>query len=388
MLQVMKRWLALGLVLGLLLTALPGAAWAADEAAETIDLVTREQSVAPTDLDTGDSETLFSGYVEKQLYPGGASGGRRMAARSAGSRLSGLDAALYARLSECIAQVAAGTRASTVFEFPVEELGLEQTSWNAEELGVDAIVVDGQFTESALAAATEKAAFDLHLILQTLLADNPYALYWYDKTVSTRASGVSISSSYDRQRAEYRIGLVGSITFYFPVAQEYSAGSYTVDTGLGQSVQTAVARAQRIVAQYAAASDYEKLVGYRREICDLVAYNHAAANGSQDYGNPWQLIWVFDGDASTSVVCEGYAKAFQYLCDLTRFDGGISCCTVTGTMNAGTGAGNHMWNIVTMEDGQNYLVDVTNCDAGTIGADDQLFLAGYAAGDVNSGYRF
>lgn len=30
-----------------------------------------------------------------------------------------------------------------------------------------------------------------------------------------------------------------------------------------------------------------------------------------------ELIWVFDGDSSTNVVCEGYAKAFQYLCDLS-----------------------------------------------------------------------
>ena len=42
-------------------------------------------------------------------------------------------------------------------------------------------------------------------------------------------------------------------------------------------------------------------------------------------------------------------------------------------MSGGTGAGDHMWNIVTMDDGCNYLVDVTNCDTGSIGAPGKLF---------------
>ncbi|MBM6901253.1 hypothetical protein H6B10_16320, partial [Gemmiger formicilis] len=46
----------------------------------------------------------------------------------------------------------------------------------------------------------------------------------------------------------------------------------------------------------------------------------------------------------------------------------------------------HMWNIVPL-DGQNYLVDVTNCDEGTVGSPDQLFLAG-TAGSVKDGYTF
>ena len=43
-----------------------------------------------------------------------------------------------------------------------------------------------------------------------------------------------------------------------------------------------------------------------------------------------------------------------------------------------------MWNIVKL-DGNNYLVDVTNSDAGTVGADGGLFLAG-GTGSVQDGY--
>ena len=94
-------------------------------------------------------------------------------------------------------------------------------------------------------------------------------------------------------------------------------------------------------------------VGDIREICDLVEYNSAAANDELDDSvqDPWKLIWVFDGDSSTNVVCEGYAKAFKYLCDLSEFQRDISCITVSGVMSGGTGAGDHMWNVVNMGQG-------------------------------------
>ena len=73
-----------------------------------------------------------------------------------------------------------------------------------------------------------------------------------------------------------------------------------------------------------------------------------------------------------------YAKAFKHLCDLSSFnESDLFCSLVTGTMTVGTGAGPHMWNIVTVG-GRNYLVDVTNCDTGTVGAPDKLFLCGAA----------
>lgn len=42
-----------------------------------------------------------------------------------------------------------------------------------------------------------------------------------------------------------------------------------------------------------------------------------------------------------------------------------------------------MWNLVTTANGINYLVDVTNCDEGTIGAPDKLFMKGYSRVGVN-----
>ena len=58
--------------------------------------------------------------------------------------------------------------------------------------------------------------------------------------------------------------------------------------------------------------DYGKLCYFRDAICSLTDYNHEAV-ADKVYGDPWQLVWVFDGKPNTKVVCEGYAKAFQYL---------------------------------------------------------------------------
>ena len=85
-------------------------------------------------------------------------------------------------------------------------------------------------------------------------------------------------------------------------------------------------------------------------------------------------------DESTNVVCEGYSKAFQYLCDLSD----ITCYTVTGDMDGGTGAGAHMWNIVE-QDGRYYIADITNSDTDSAGENGELFLNTPVKGSVSKG---
>ena len=57
-------------------------------------------------------------------------------------------------------------------------------------------------------------------------------------------------------------------------------------------------------------------------------------------------------------------------------------------MRGGTGAGPHMWNIVTLDDGRHYLADITNSDSGSAGQDGSLFMVPYTSGSVQSGYTF
>ena len=166
--------------------------------------------------------------------------------------------------------------------------------------------------------------------------------------------------------------LAFNLTYSFSVANEFSAGNvYTVNTAFTGQAAAAAKKAANIINKYASSSDINKLQGYKKEICDLVSYNDDAVSDDVDYGNPWQLIWVFDGDPSTNVVCEGYSKAFKYLCDKTSFITPVYAYTMTGWMDGGL----HMWNMVEVDD-KYYHVDVTNCDGNAIGIPDKLFLKG------------
>ena len=349
-------------------------------------------------------DVLLDAYARKQLdsYRSSANRMRLRAVRDPAASLTGINSTVYGILKDKVAAVAAGSVSSSVFTISVEELNLEKNSWTAEELGLETLVTedaDGKktYTAEAMAAVNAQLGFELRRVVNSLQSACPYEMYWYDKTVGTALKSYSFAGNADRIR------IAGSMVFTFAVIASYSDGTYVditnadgsltrylcgVDGSQGERISKAVANAAAIVAQFEGCSDLEKLKGYRTRICDAVSYDDAALNNGSAYGDPWQIISVFDEDPFTNVVCEGYAKAFQYLCDRTTFSGPVTVYCVTGTMSGGTGAGSHMWDLVRMEDGRIYLVDVTNCDAGSVGYPDGLFLASCSSGSVEDGYAF
>ena len=286
--------------------------------------------------------------------------------------LPGELSSVYNEVKPMVKQVADGTRASTIFEIP-GTWTKTKSAWGI----TGAVTSEGTLTADASAAI--EAAFNLDALMQRMLSEMPYELYWFDKT-----EGIGMS---------YRISLSGEILtvknlkLSMYISQAYAkinegGATYdplTADTAKTSAAKRAAENATQVVAANNAKSDHEKLKAYLDYIKDAVSYNNEAANNNATpYGDPWQLIYVFDGDKNTNVVCEGYSKAFKYLCDLSSFsESDLFCSLVTGTMTVGTSAGPHMWNIVTVG-GRNYLVDVTNCDTGTVGAQDKLFLCGAA----------
>ncbi|MCR5793968.1 MAG: leucine-rich repeat protein, partial [Solobacterium sp.] len=320
-----------------------------------------------------ESDELLDEYLEREITAGAPSG-RRKAPR--GNSLEGNNAYVYAQLQEMIALTAEGGTDSTAFGIPLEDPF--KAVFTKEELGVDAIIVFDEEQQKKVISDEAKAAlgeklYDLDTVVNALIADVPYELYWYDKTIGANGKyGLSASSN---------TLTVTSLTISMAVSYAYNpdgkTGTYTVDTAKTSAVPAAVAKAKEIRDEAASMSDYNKLVYYKEQICGLTSYNYNAVNSNEPYGDPWQIISVFDGDPSTNVVCEGYSKSFKYLCDLSSFsDSKTEALLMTGTMNGGTGEGRHMWNAVRMDDGLYYLVDVTNCDSGTAGSPDKLFLAG------------
>ena len=274
-----------------------------------------------------------------------------------------------------IRKVAAGELASTQFSFA--------NTWTKTkaEWGITGEVISGgALTQQA--SETIKAKLGLDALMRKQLLEMPYELYWYDKTQSVRMR-YGISTLGDNVT-------VNNLTISMSVSQDYAqfidATSYNpfeADTAKTGAVADTPKKAQAVVNAHEGETDYQKLVSYREYIKGEVSYNTGAAGGGKPYGDPWQLIYVFDGKSDTNVVCEGYAKAFQYLCDLTfqNQEGRPSSSLVSGKMDGG----DHMWNVVAIG-GRNYLVDVTNCDDGSIGAPAQLFLCGAAENEENKKY--
>ena len=297
--------------------------------------------------------------------------------------------AVYDQLVPEIQKIAAGQGSSSAFS-----IGIQMT-FTKEELGIEGDMLvrgdDGQYHFSEeTGAAIEKAVdevMDMDMLLNQLLAHHPYELYWFDKSFSEGAIRFKYSYGTDGQQTV----MVGDFVIMMAVSQDYAVTDaatqqyylYSPDTAKTGAATAAAAKAAEVVAENQGKGTYGKLVAYREYITKAVDYNFDAANtANYPYGDPWQLIYVFDDDPDTKVVCEGYSKAFKYLCDLTwtGSDPEVACYLPTGTMDGG----DHMWNIVSIG-GVNYLTDITNCDSGTIGAPDQLFLCGVRGG-VDSGY--
>lgn len=326
-----------------------------DEGADEPTLTKTSYTVAPDPGLPGNDE-LFAAYAESVLY------GNSVATFGTAARaeLIGDEVVLYDALVPFIKDIAAGNRASAVIV-----VGQEVSD------GETIYPVDAEATFESAEFAYESSS----RVLNALLADYPYEMYWYDKTSGCEMWTIGTEDK------------VLQINVCFMVAQNYCGETMTsVDTAKTGVASKAAAVAQEIVAKYANSADLDKLYCYKQEICNLVTYNdEAAESGDFSVNNdPWQLIYVFDGDATTNVVCEGYSKAFMYLCDLSDFTGDVACYTVSGNMSDGTKTEAHMWNIVTM-DGCNYLADVTNSDSGTIGQDGSLFLV-IGEGSAADGY--
>ena len=345
---------------------------AAPAETEPEEVYAEASQVVVADAELPGNEELYTAYLERLFY------GNQIAFFGTGARerLTELEQKFYDVLKAEILLIAAGERTSTRIEIKKDVLA----QWGMT-VSFD---ISGASTNQEKATIVHNGVFaqlNQRNIINALMYDCPYEMYWYDKTAGALiSSGCSISGTQ---------GTVTRVMFNFRVAGDMQPADYepnnpTIDTTFVTTAKASAAAAKAIVDDHAALTDYEKLHAYKEEICALTSYNNAAASNTSytTDADPWQLIYVFDGDETTKVVCEGYSKAFQYLFDLSTFRGDISSRIVVGALNGG----GHMWNVVTI-DGKNYMVDVTNSDSGTAGQNGGLFLAG-ASGSVAGGYTF
>lgn len=178
----------------------------------------------------------------------------------------------------------------------------------------------GELSPSGLEAGLDESRIDK--IFQCVLVDHPELFF---------VEGYSYT--------KYSVG--GEVT-----SIEFS-GTYNVDR------ETAVKRSEEIAAQVqailsgidSAASEYDKV----KYVYDTIIANTEYQADSADNQN---IYSVFIHNLS---VCQGYAKATQYL--LNKL--GVECTLVLGEVEPGEG---HAWNLVKV-DGSYYFVDTTWGDA-------------------------
>lgn len=339
----------------------------ADAEAEDGDglVFTHEGTIDLSTLDFDyDEYELAAGYINEKMDLGRQSYDQSYNYRK---NLSKYNLAAYDYIRKYCSQVASGNKSSTFIVIPESVLKIEFT---ASDLGLSTLKnVSDSKLDDAIYSALIKHDYNPDTIIDVLLFSCPYELYWMDKT-----NYISYNWQFELNSSTNPTKVtVSKFNFRFPVEKEYqkNGNTYLFDTSYGTAVNASVNNAKKIINSCSNMDDYNKLLTYANKICALTDYNHKAVETENPvYGNPWQMIWVFDGDPSTKVVCEGYSKAFQFLCDNTTFNSN----KIYAICAYGDCEGAHMWNVVHMDDDKSYLVDTTFRDGGF-----DLFLKGGSA---------
>jgi len=382
----MKRKFIVTALLSLMLTIfiVPSAIYAADDETIVCDVnVSKTEEITP---DAPDGDELFEQYCDKVFYgkdqktdAPSPKKGRVPAADSLGT----VEKGVYDLVKATAKDIADGNKDYAEVQIPFSVFGISSDRlYTAEELGLEYIVDSNNRLNPGIRNALKEKFFnfDKDKVLYALYADCPYEFYWQHGTFSFSYPISNENMAFFDDCLMIRSGYY---SVRMTVDKEFRASGgdeFSVDTGKTSAALTAVNNAKSIVQDAKTKTDYNKLVEYKNQICDRVAYDDSA-DSSLD-GGPWAMIYVFDNDTGTNARCEGYMEAFQYLCDLTEFNNSsIGSISVRGELNGGP----HGWNVVHMNDGKNYIADITNSDTGAVGADGELFLKGMTA--TSGGYK-
>lgn len=339
---------------------------------DEVTLVPGESATATTQGEVN-NETLLREYIQQQFnvqLPSAAPG--EAPASVVGLTTDSNTYKIYQALVPMIIEVAGGTRTSTQFMF--EDLS---------DIGIQAQGSDASL-DKAKAAADAQLDLNPDALAAALLEEHPNEHYWH---ASGEGTEIDYQYRYYAKDDVYYVTIC-NLSIKMSVAKEFQAeDAYTVNPATGTQIASSIANAMKIAGKNHGLAEYDRLVAYRDEICSLADFDQLNADKTPSMDDPWQLVWVFDGDPGTKVADEGYAKAFQYLCDLSEFKQ-VKAYSVTGTITQDASSSSHMWNIVHMPDNKNYLVDVANSDSHAIGKSGGLFLDGYASNSAPGTYIY
>ena len=375
---------------------------------EATDFGTEEISFSegldPEAVEVGDSAELF----EQFMYQGTEAAKNFGTSSVKGTRLTGNNLTYYNYFKSIINNVSAAKQSDTTKTVSLTKIAGKR-KFTAKELGLKRIgykkggkwYVDSKAMKKITALIAPQDWKKVYQALSCDLSSNGYWCNWYSGDMKYDWNA---GFNYNTKTFTFKKGTW--ISFKMPVIPEYAKNSdathkyiYVADLSKIKATSTARNNAKAIVKNfdemaataYAGYSnemlDYMRLAYYCDKVDYLTEYDKASAALSKEeryWRGPWEMMYVFDEDPNTMVVCAGYAKAFKYLCDLSKFRSSwIDCQVITGSAGSGENS-DHMWNIVRMNDGLNYVVDPTWTDKGTYADLDNWFLRGAPTGTADS----
>ena len=272
------------------------------------------------------------------------------------------------------------------------DYALDYYHWMEDNIGLDGILVDptkgtedgGEYYYSVhYATGTERFTFTSKD--EMLATGGQIAAAGLDKEFNSFSNWVSvIHDIFDREHPEV-FWLSGRSSISYMGSWSYSTRGDTCtimyqadlvvwlnypgfdirstkyqDLGtLKAAIETRDSLVQEILADCPEASDYDRVVYLNDVLTARNAYNSAVAagNSSKAEADAWECISALEGRSGTDgPVCEGYARAFQVLCNELN----IPCVLVDGEAKTDPGDApeSHMWNYVQIDDGW-YAIDVT-----------------------------
>lgn len=356
------------------------------------------------DLEGADSEEQVEAFLmdDEETFAGESGAAAPLSVK--GTRLTGKDLKYYRAFKTIIKKVSAAKTASSKKKLKATAITGRRT-FTASQLGVKRIGYKKNGVWYVSDAAMKKiyalvSPKDWKRVYTSAMSDLSNESFWVDWHSKEYFIDYNCGFRYTARSLTFYTN--DSITCRLPVQPEFQGSVFKANLKRIKNVKTAKENAKALVklfddnipttfAGYTNEQiDVLRLWNYCRWIAARNSYDYYAANADQDtisYKGPWSWVYVFDGNSNTNVVCEGYARALKYLCDLSSFNSSwIDCQIVSG--KAGSGANSkHMWNIVRMNDGLNYVIDPTWMDeddeSDPYAVDDTWFLKGAPSGTAD-----
>jgi len=211
------------------------------------------------------------------------------------------------------------------------------------------------YVNTALAAEAEKIQGQL---LYNAVQYDYTELFW----MRGAAFNTAVYAGYDGTNAilDFTVSMSTDASLLFDSDAELVAAA--------QSMENAV---DTIIAAAPTTNEYDKTVYFNSWLKQNNTYNHPhLENDNYPLAHTAYSAFTSQNVEAVGPVCQGYAYAFKYLCNLSDID----CVVVTGDLyQTYDDPGPHAWNAVKL-DGAWYGVDATSNDS--LGTDEYNFLVG------------